>query len=77
MASDRPVPDPETDLPNWARIVRRQFNGISLVIGGLALVVVAVLGLWDKVPDWPSGLDCSDYSNLSTEEIEECQARLR
>ena len=57
---DAPRPDPEEDLPDWAKWLRRQLNGLNLVIGGLVIVVVSVLALVDELPRFTGEIDCSN-----------------
>ncbi len=66
-----PKPDPEKDLPAWAMWLRRQLNGVNLVIGGIAIVVATGWAFYANFPSFTSKLDCTK-PNLTKAEWKKC-----
>lgn len=61
------------DLPEWAKWLRRQLNGVNFVIAGLVVVAGTIAALWASIPDLNFAPDCNDYANLEPHQQEECE----
>lgn len=57
---EKPKVDPRSDLPTWAVWLRKQLNGIVLLLGGVTAALVAWNAFGGSFPDFGGENDCKN-----------------
>lgn len=71
MADD----EEHNEIPDWAKWLRRQLNGLNIVIAGVVVIAGTLAALWDYIPVIYKKTDCENYVNLEPHQQEECDAK--